>query len=214
MEEIILLGFGGHAKSVIDCIERQREYQIAGFLERKGYEDICYKGYKVIGEDSDLEKIYGQGIKNAFVTIGFLGQADVRDQLYERLKQVGFHIPNIIDPSAVVAEDVIMGEGNFVGKLAMLNADVKIGNMCIINSGAMIEHECRIGDFSHISVGTVLCGQVTVGRRTLVGAGSTVIQGVNVGDDSVIAAGTTIRKNVQCNELAYETRTRRTRKFR
>lgn len=214
MEEIILLGFGGHAKSVIDCIERQREYKIAGFLERKGYEDICYKGYKVIGEDDDLEKIYRQGIRNAFVTIGFLGQSDVRDRLYERLKQIGFHIPNVIDSSAVVAGDVIMGEGNFVGKLAMLNADVKIGNMCIINSGAMIEHECRVGDFSHISVGTVLCGQVTVGKRSFVGAGSIVIQGVNVGDESIIAAGTTIRKDVQCNELAYEKRAGRTRKYK
>lgn len=35
MEEIVLLGFGGHSKSVIDTIERQNEYKIIGVLEKK-----------------------------------------------------------------------------------------------------------------------------------------------------------------------------------
>lgn len=214
MEKIILLGFGGHAKSVIDCIERQGHYNIVGFLDKKERGNICYRGYEVIGEDDDLDKLYGQGIRNAFVTVGFLGQSFVRDCLYEKLKQIGFHLPNVIDPSAVVAGDAVMGEGNFIGKLAILNADTKIGNMCIINSGAKIEHECQIGDFSHISVGTILCGQVTVGQRAFVGAGSTLIQGITVGDDSIIAAGVTIRKSVQNCELVYEVSNRRTRSLK
>lgn len=214
MEKIILLGYGGHAKSVIDCIERQGQYEIVGVLDKKERRNVLYRGYEVIGEDDDLDKLYGQDIRNAFVTVGFLGKSFVRDHLYKKLKQIGFNLPNIIDPSAVVASDAVMGEGNFIGKLAMLNADVKIGNMCIINSGAMIEHECHIGDFSHISVGTVLCGQVTVGNRSFVGAGSTLIQGITVGDNSIIAAGTTIRKSVQDHEMLYEMSTTRTRSLK
>lgn len=211
MEDIILLGFGGHAKSVIDCIERQGKYRIVGFLDKEERGKICYRGYEVIGGDDDLEKFYQQGITNAFVTVGFMGHSTVRNRLYDRLKRTGFKLPNIIDPSAVVADDVVLGEGNFVGKLAMLNSDARIGSMCIINSGAMIEHECRVGDFSHISVGTVLCGGVTVGSETFVGAGSTLIQGITVGDGCIIAAGTTLRKAVKNHEMAYEMNTRRTR---
>lgn len=33
MEEIILLGMGGHAHSVVDSIEREGRYHIAGFLD-------------------------------------------------------------------------------------------------------------------------------------------------------------------------------------
>ena len=211
MEDSIVLGFGGHAKSVIDCLERQGKYRIAGFLDKEERGNICYRGYEVIGGDDDLEGFCRQGITNAFVTVGFLGGSKVRNRLYARLKEAGFTLPNIIDPSAVVADDAALGEGNFVGKLAMLNSDVQIGNMCIINSGAMIEHECRVGDFSHISVGTVLCGGVTVGSETFVGAGSTLIQGITVGDGCVIAAGTTLRKAVRNHEMAYEMNTRRTR---
>lgn len=211
MEDIILLGFGGHAKSVIDCIERQGQYRIIGFLDRAEQQEVSYRGYKVIGQDEDLDRFYQQGIKNAFVTIGFLGQSMVRNRLYEELMRIGYTLPNIIDPSAVVAQDVVMGAGNFIGKMAVLNADAKIGNMCIVNSSAVIEHECSVGDFSHISVGTILCGGVSVGSNTFVGAGSTLIQGVTVGNDCIIAAGTTIRKAVKDHEMAYEVNARRTR---
>lgn len=211
MEDIILLGFGGHAKSVIDCIERQGRYRIVGFLDKEERGKVRYRDYEVIGQDDDLDQFYRQGIANAFVTVGFLGQSMVRNRLYDRLKQAGFHLPNIIDPSAVIAEDAALGEGNFIGKLAMLNADVKIGNMCIINSGALIEHECQVGDFSHISVGAILCGGVTVGRNTFVGAGSTLIQGITVGDGCIVAAGTTLRKSTKDHEMAYEMNTKRTR---
>ncbi|MCM1266540.1 MAG: acetyltransferase [Bacteroidales bacterium] len=211
MEDIILLGAGGHAKSVIDCIKRQGEYKIIGFLDKEERGKVCYKGYEIIGGDDNLPALYAQGVRNAFVTVGFLGGSTVRNRLYDRLKQIGFRLPNIIDPSAVVAEDAGLGEGNFIGKLAMLNADAKIGSMCIINSGALIEHECRVGDFSHISVGSVLCGGVTVGSNTFVGAGSTLIQGITVGDGCIVAAGMTLRKSIRDHEMVYEMNTRRTR---
>ena len=214
MDKIVLLGFGGHAKSVIDCIERQGQYEIVGFLDKKERKNIRYRGYSVIGEDDDLDRLYKQNIKNAFVAIGFLGRSTIREQLYERLKKAGFHLPNIIDPSAVLANGVLLGEGNFVGKFAMLNADTKIGNMCIINSGARIEHECKVGDFSHVSVNTVLCGQVTVGTRTFVGAGATLLQGIIVGDSSIIAAGVTVRKDVKDCELVDEASDIRTRSLK
>ena len=35
MEEIVLIGFGGHAKSIIDTIEANEKYKIAGILEKR-----------------------------------------------------------------------------------------------------------------------------------------------------------------------------------
>ncbi|WP_156032724.1 hypothetical protein [Selenomonas sp. FC4001] len=35
MEDIVLVGFGGHAKSVADCIEREGKYHIAGYTDVK-----------------------------------------------------------------------------------------------------------------------------------------------------------------------------------
>lgn len=38
MEDIILLGFGGHAKSVIDCLERRGNTGLPGFWIKKNAE--------------------------------------------------------------------------------------------------------------------------------------------------------------------------------
>lgn len=201
MENIVLLGIGGHAHSVVDSIEAGKKYSICGFLdveERIGEE---YRNYKVLGTDSLLETYFEKGIKNAFISVGYLGTGDVRNRLYRQLKIIGFTLPNIIDNTAIIAEDVTLGEGIFIGKGAVVNSVAQIGNMCIINTGAIIEHDCEVEEFSHVSVGGVLCGNVYVGKSSFVGANATVIQGRKIGNNCVIGAGITIRENVADNTI-------------
>ena len=200
---IILLGTGGHAHSVIDSIESDGKYSVYGFLDIKGREGDHYREYKVIGTDDLLESYFKEGIRNAFVTDGYLGKGDIRNRLYLQLKKIGFNIPTIVDRTAVIAQDVILGEGTFVGKRVVVNSVAEIGKMCIINTGAIIEHDCKIGDFSHISVGSVLCGSVHVGKGSFIGANATIIQGKTIGNKCIIGAGTTIRKNVEDNFMVW-----------
>ncbi len=205
MEDIILLGLGGHAHSVVDSIEQEGKYNIIGFLDTEKMQGKRFRDYCVLDTDNALQEYFDKGIKNAFVTIGFMGHGNVRNQLYKRLKDIGYTVPDIIDITAVVSENAILEDGIFVGKKVVINANVKIGNMCIVNTGAIVEHDCVIGRFSHIAVSSVLCGGVLVGEQTLIGANATVIQEIKIGNCCVIGAGTTIRKDVEdysmvCND--------------
>lgn len=203
MESIILLGIGGHAHSVVDSIEADGKYSIYGFLDMKDREEERYREHKVVGTDDLLESYFKEGIKNAFVTVGYLGKDDIRNRLYLQLKKIGFNIPTIVDRTAVIAKDVTLGEGTFVGKRAVVNSAAEIGKMCIINTGAIIEHDCKVGDFSHIAVGSVLCGNAEVGEYSFVGASATIIQGKTIGNKCIIGAGTTIRKDVEDNYMVW-----------
>ena len=204
MEEIVLIGFGGHAKSIIDTIEANEKYKIAGILEKRKEDGKIYRGYHIIGTDDDMEDLYRDGIKNAFVAIGYVGLSHIRNHIYKRLKRICYTLPTIIDPSAVVARDAVIGEGSFIGKRAVINSDAFVGKMCIINTGAVLEHECMVGDFSHISVGTILCGQVHVEDNSFIGAGSTVIQEIHIGRYSIIGAGSKVIKNVEEYTMVYD----------
>ena len=155
MEKILILGMGGHAKSMADAIEREKKYEIAGYIVNGSESELLDKRYPVLGNDDDLPQLFLQGIKNAAVGIGFLGNSSLRTILYKRLKEIGYSLPVVCDPSAIVASCVSVGEGSFIGKRAVLNTDSQVGKMCIINTGAIVEHDCKVGDFSHISVGTV-----------------------------------------------------------
>lgn len=197
MEDIILLGIGGHAHSVIDSIERTGKYRIIGFLDREEMQGESYRAYPVLGVDADMERYYEKGVRNAFVTIGFMGQGDIRERLYQQLKDIGYRLPNIIDNTAIVSENAKLGEGIFVGKKTVINAEAEIGDMSIINTGAVIEHDCIVEEFSHISVGSVLCGSVHIGKASLVGANAVVIQGKKIGGHCIVAAGTVVRKDTE-----------------
>ena len=198
-----MLGLGGHAHSVVDSIEQDRKYNIVGFLDTEKMQGKRYKDYRVLDTDDALQKYFDNGIKNAFITIGFMGHGMVRNQLYQRLKDIGYNIPNIIDKTAVISENVEFEDGIFVGKKAIINANVKIGKMCIINTGAIVEHDCKINSFSHIAVGSVVCGGVLIGEGTLIGANTTVIQQKVIGNKCIIGAGTVVSRDIQDNIIQY-----------
>lgn len=199
MDDIVLVGYGGHAKSVADCIERQGKFRIVGYTELHRQESR----YPYLGTDAELDTIYTKGIRNAFVCIGYLGKSNIRERLYDQLKSIGYELPVIIDPSAIVSDTAKIGTGTFVGKNAVINAEANIGKMTIINTMTLIEHDCVIGDYSHIAVGATLCGAVTVGRGCLIGANATIIQTLRIGDYSLVGAGTVICKDVAANTTVY-----------
>lgn len=203
MEDIILLGMGGHAHSVVDSIEQSKEYRIIGFLDFEEKKTEKFRQYRVLDTDRALKRFYDKGVRNAFVTVGYMGNGDIRKCLYQELKSIGYKLPNIIDSFAIVANDVVLDEGIYIGKGAIINANVQIDKMCIVNSGAIIEHDCRINEYTHIAVGSVLCGQVSVGNNTLIGANSTIIQGLNIGNKVIVGAGTVITKNIADEMIKY-----------
>ena len=57
MDEIILIGLGGHARSCIDVIEDSGAFKIAGLVEKEQSSKNENLGYKVIGTDDDLNSI-------------------------------------------------------------------------------------------------------------------------------------------------------------
>lgn len=192
-KKVIILGCGGHAKSVFDTLlSLSNEYEIAGFVGGIRDKGFVYEGIGVIGTDDDLEKIYASGVHHAVLGIGFLGHGNLRNNLVAKLQKAGFFLPSIIDSTAVVSKSANIGEGTFVGKGAVINADAHIGKYCIINSCCLVEHDCQVGDFTHIAVSACVCGGVTVGRECLVGANATIIQGLKVADNSIVPAGETI----------------------
>lgn len=206
MEKIILLGAGGHARSIIDSIEQSNIYEVEGFVISDKSEKMIndFPKYPILGTDKDLEYLFRSGIKNAFISIGYLGKGEIRNLLFHTLSEIGFHIPVIVDKTAILAGDISIGKGTFIGKGAIVNSNVRIGEMCIINTGAIVEHDCIVSDFSHISVGAVLCGGVSVGTKSFIGADTVIIQGCTIGEKCIVGAGTTIVKNVEDNTMIYD----------
>ena len=195
-KKLVLVGGGGHCKSVIDSLSGQKEYSEVVITDCSLPEGTIVNGCKVVGNDDCLPDLKNNGFDYAFVTMGSVGKPNARVSLVEKIEKMGFIIPIIIDSTAALSKDVQIGKGTFIGKNATINTGVSIGRHCIINTGCIIEHESEIGDLCHIATGAILCGGVHVGNNSFVGAGSTIIQSVCIGKNVVIGANSTVLYNI------------------
>ena len=141
-------------------------------------------------------RLLADGWHYAAVTLGSIGAPTRRRALCQQLKALGFQLPVLADPSAVISSHAELAEGAFVGKRAVINAGSSVGACAILNTGSVIEHDCTVGGFVHVSPGAVLCGAVQAEANAHVGAGAVVMQGVRIGRDSIIGAGSVIIRDV------------------
>jgi sugar O-acyltransferase (sialic acid O-acetyltransferase NeuD family) len=193
LEPIIIFGAGGHAKVVIDAIEKAHSYSIS-FLVDADPDRIgsFLKHYVIRSEEDGFSAVVNQEIWT-FVAIG---NNAVRKGQACKLKNLGCKLAQVIHPAAVIATDAVIGEGTLVMPGSILSASVKIGANVIINSGTIIEHDCCVGDNCHIAPRATLCGGVEIGEDTLVGAGAIILPGVKIGARSVIGAGAVVLANL------------------
>ncbi len=193
-EKLVLFGAGGHAKVVIDIIEQQGNFEIAGLLD----DDLKHRGkrifgYPVLGTRAELPALMSAQLRHAIVTIGDNAS---RAAVAAHLDQHGWRFTSAIHPGASIGRGVEIGAGSVIMAGCVVNADAHLGNHVILNTGATVDHDCRIEDGVHIAPGCHLCGGVSVGPGSFLGAGSTVTPGVRIGKNAIVGAGSTVIRDV------------------
>ena len=193
MKSLILVGGGGHCKSVIDVAECAG-YNILGILDRP--EEVGKKvlRYDVIGTDDDMSKYADKA--EFIVTVGQIKSADLRIKLHKMIADAGCHLATIIAPTAHVSKHATIGEGSVIMHQAVVNANAQIGRGCIINTFANIEHDVHIMDYCHISTGVMVNGECKVGKRCFIGSQSVLANCITIGDDIIVGAGSCVRKSI------------------
>ncbi|WP_076792533.1 acetyltransferase [Chlorobium sp. KB01] len=191
---IILVGAGGHARSCIDVIEQQGQYQIAGLVGMPHEMHDKHLGYRVIATDDDLPQLVKE-YDYALVSLGQILSPDSRIRLYQQARNLGFQFPVIIAPTAYISRHATLGSGTIVMHGAIVNAGVRVGDNCIINNRSLLEHDSIVADHCHISTGTILNGGVIIGKRSFIGSGTVIKEGMNIGQDCVIGMGLSVRYN-------------------
>lgn len=192
-KKIILVGGGGHCKSVIDVAE-SAGYSIGGILDIPELVGSTVLGYPVIGTDDNISDYVEDAL--FVVTVGHIKDPSLRIKLHERIKSVGGHFATLVASTARVSRFASIGEGSVVMHQAVINADAHVGAGCIINTFANVEHDAVIGDYCHISTGTMVNGNCTVGQGVFLGSQSVLVNGISITDGCVFAAGSMIRKNI------------------
>lgn len=190
MKEIILVGGGGHCRSVIDVIEQEGKYKIVGIVDKNELVGQEVFGYEILGSDEDLKDLR-EKYKNAFVTIGQIKSVEKRLKIFGILKELDYTLPVIISPLSYVSKRSKIEAGTIVMHHALVNAGASIGENCIINTKALIEHDAIIENHCHISTSAVINGGVHVKEGTFFGSNATSKECVDA--SGFVKAGSVVR---------------------
>ena len=190
---LILVGGGGHCKSVIDVAE-SAGYNILGILDRAIPIGSTVLGYRVLGSDDLIAPFVEKA--EFLITVGQIKSPDIRIRLYKMVKDAGGILATILSPFAHVSRHASIGDGTVVMHYAVVNAGARIGSGCIVNTFADVEHDVKINDFCHISTGAVINGEAEIGEGSFIGSQAVVNQCVKVSDRTVIASGSVVNRDI------------------
>lgn len=190
----VVFGAGGHARSIVDVLERSGEAVVAVVGETGGRDWHV----PVLPDDTaGLAKVADEGLR-AVVAIGAAGpRLALLDRIGARTAEGQPEVaPAVVAATATVAPDAFLGAGTVVLEHAHVGPGSRVGDGVIVNTAANVEHDCVVGDGVHVAPGAAILGGATVGARTLVGSGARVLPGVAVGAGATVGAGAVVTRAI------------------
>ena len=191
MKKLLLIGAGGHCRSVIDVVRSTEEYEIVGAIGLAAEVGNLISGISVVGTDAELVR-YTESADECLITVGQIGVARARPDIWKTLQELSVPMATVVASTAWVSSEAKLGTGTIVMHQALINAGAQIGDNCIVNTKALVEHDSVIGDHVHISTAAIVNGGVGVGSGSFVGSGSIIFHGIALEEQSVVSAGSIV----------------------
>ena len=205
LPSVVVIGCSGHGRVVVDAIEEDGRFRIAGLLDTFKLPGTELLAYEIIGSEADLPALIKAGVCQGVVVA--VGDNWTRCQLVSRITKLAadVYFPPVIHPSAHIARNVSIGPGTVIMAGVVVNSGSRIGKFCILNTCASLDHDCVMDDFSSLAPRATTGGRVTIGSLSAIAIGATVLHEVYVGDHTVVGAGATVMKDVPAGVVAYGT---------
>lgn len=181
-DRLVIIGCGGHARSVADIYLLNNPNDDIIFVDENAKEGEKILGFPVLKE-------YNITTEKVFIAVG---DNKKRAEMFKKYK----NLCSIISKNAYIGHEVKIGTGVLIAHNTHIGVGSEIFDNTIINSSVSIDHDCIIGENSHIAPNSTLCGRVKIGKNAFIGAGSTVIDNINISDNTIIGAGSVIHKNI------------------
>jgi sugar O-acyltransferase (sialic acid O-acetyltransferase NeuD family) len=181
---------GGHAREMHRCVLAQYPNEQVIFVDDdSGKMAISYEEAQSIGVNED----------SSFV-ISFADPA-LRQLKTQQVLSDGFSLFSVQAATAIIGENVVLGEGSVISDFAMITADARIGVGFQCNIYSYIAHDCVVGDFVTLAPRVAVNGRVEIGDGVYIGTGATILPGedgnpIRIGAGAVVGAHALVTRDV------------------
>jgi sugar O-acyltransferase (sialic acid O-acetyltransferase NeuD family) len=203
MDNIIIVGSSGHAKVVIDIVNKAKRYNIVGLLDRFRHVGENVLDCNVLGKEEDLFSLINRHkLKGIIVAVG---DNYVRSQIVEHIESLNLNIKFVtaIHPCASIAANVTIGLGTVIMAGVTINPGCSIAHHCILNSNCSLDHDSIMDDFSSLAPGVMTGGNCRIGKSSAICIGTVLSHKVSIGKSTVVGAGSLVMQNVDSFVVAY-----------
>lgn len=156
-------------------------------------------GYPIMTFDQLLEK-YKKDDLEFMVAIG---EVATKKAIYEKLKNCGCKLTNLINPESSVHWSVQMGEGVMIGRNAAIGPKVVIGNNVLIRGNTVLGHDSVLEDNVEVCAFSVVGGKTVVKNNSFVGLHCCLRECIEIGENAIVGMGSVVTKSVPDNAVVY-----------
>lgn len=104
--------------------------------------------------------------------------------------------PTLVDPSAVISPDVLLGKGGYIAALTSIVPGCRLGDYVTVATNGSIGHHCDLGDFSFAAQGVAMHGYASIGEGVWLGGGVVVRDNVSVSSWVKVGSQSFVSKNL------------------
>ena len=192
MKKLIIVGNTSNAKLAHYYFTHDSEYEVAGFsVDREYMLDAFFCNLPVVPLE-DLNKTFPTNKFDVFVAVGYTNMNIVREKLYNRVKELGYFLPNYISSKCSFLTNEKIGDNNFILEDNTIQPFVKIGNNNVLWSGNHIGHDAHIKNNCFITSHVVISGFTSISDNCFLGVNSTFRDDIILGKYSLIGDGEVI----------------------
>jgi sugar O-acyltransferase (sialic acid O-acetyltransferase NeuD family) len=193
----VILGGGGHAQVLLDCIQASGMAKPLAILDTdQSRWGQTLLGVSIMGGDDLLPELKQRGVKYFVVGLGSTGDNAPRKRLFELGLGNDLYPMTVVHPSAFCSTWAKVAGGAQLLPGSIVNAGATLGANVIVNSGAIVEHDCCVSDHSHVGPGARLGANVHVKEKAHIGLGACVRQGLCIGQNSIVGVGAVVVNDV------------------
>ena len=203
-KKIVIIGGGGHAGIILDCVKAQNKYQLIGYLDdKKG--NFYRESIKYLGSIDNFFKNFKVKYKNEsiYFTIA-IGDNYIRKKIFFYLiknKNLSLKWATLIHPSASIASKVKIAKGAQILNGSIISFNTKISKFVCINTGATIDHDNYFSDFSGAGPGACTGGNVKIGEGSFLGINCSVKHNINIGKNVIVGGNSFVNQNCKANSV-------------
>lgn len=131
-----------------------------------------------------------------YLPIGYMKMNNIRKQVHLWLKEHNIEVLSYVHPSAVIAKNADLGEGNIILEKVSISPFSHIGSCNFIGAGTIINHHSAVGNYNWLASNVVLAGKAHISNQCFLGVGSIIKNDSIIGNEVLVGAGAYVYKNL------------------